>query len=173
MSGGRGLDTLALLTERAAAPSTTDPLTIEAVLDVFPSDTQIARRIAPSARVTSVSSNTATVQGARYTRSTTDSPVDDLPTTDASAFAVGDVVQLKTPAGVKLASGSTQTITATSGNTITLDGNFGGALATATVITTAPYDDATATQQARCGYQAGDDLRIGTGDAPATLYGDE
>lgn len=99
--------------------------------------------IAPSAVVTSVSTNTATVAANRFTASDN---TDSLPTTDAAAFAVNDVVKLCSLNGAALASGATQVVSSISGNDITLDGNFGGALASGTVITYADRDDTTATQ---------------------------
>lgn len=99
--------------------------------------------IAPSAVVTSVSTNTATVAANRFTASDN---TDSLPTTDAAAFAVDDVVKLCSLDGAALASGATQIVSSISGNDITLDGNFSGALASGTVITYADRDDTTATQ---------------------------
>lgn len=90
-------------------------------------------RIAPSAMVvssTGAGPYVVTVEASRYTD--TDGP-SDLPAADAAGFAVGDVLRLTTRAGAS-SSGSTETISAISGNTITIGGDFGGALAAGLVL---------------------------------------
>lgn len=98
-------------------------------------------RIAPSAIITSVVSNTATVAANRYT--STDAS-GELPSTDASAFTAGDILALAALDGVR--SGSTQTISSITGNDIALNGNFGGTLASGKVLIYADRGDAAAQQ---------------------------
>lgn len=86
-------------------------------------------RIAPCARVASVVASGAnreiTVDANRYTDS---DAADGLPVTDAGAFTVNDVVQIRTRDDV-LVTATTQIVTVIAGNVITVDGNFGGSLA--------------------------------------------
>lgn len=86
-------------------------------------------RIAPAARVSSVSAGAGstrvvTVAAARYVAP------DNLatwPTSDAAGFTVGDVLRLHVRSGA-LVTAATETVTATGAGTVTLSGNFGGAL---------------------------------------------
>jgi len=103
-------------------------------------------RIPPSASIASFSGSgpyVVTVISNRYTQ--TDA-VGDLPVTDAAAFTVGDVVMLLNLDGSDAGSSTTATITTISGSDITIDGNFGGALAAAKVIAYATRADAVAQQ---------------------------
>lgn len=85
--------------------------------------------IAPSALIVSVaadgSSRIITVEQNYYTEPEAD--IAGLPVTDASAFTVGDSLELHNRAGTRDGS-SSATITAISGNTITVNSDFGGAL---------------------------------------------
>ncbi|TXH42466.1 MAG: hypothetical protein E6Q97_35710 [Desulfurellales bacterium] len=82
-------------------------------------------RIAPSARISSVASNTATVAANRYTET---GARGGLPTSDAASFAPGDRVCLQNRAGQTfVTTPAYQTVSSVGTNTITLDGNFGGA----------------------------------------------
>jgi hypothetical protein len=82
-------------------------------------------RVGPSADINVVVGNAATVTANRYAH--IDAP-SDLPSTDAAGFLVDDVVALKNRDGSSAAAG-TQIVQNVVGNVITLDGNFGGALA--------------------------------------------
>ena len=121
-------------------------------------------RISPSAAVSSVSTNTATVVANRFTSSDAQG---GLPTTDAEAFEVGAIVRLVDSSGADVG-GTTQTVSAVSGNDITLDGNFGGNLAADTVLTLADADESGSTERGRYVFLA--DLATfaipGVSDAP-------
>lgn len=97
----------------------------------------LVAKVCPSAYITAVSTNTATVSANRYTES---DATGGLPTTDAAAFAVGDVVRLVALDGQDTG-GGTQVITGISGNDITLDGNFSANLTTGEVLVYAGFDD--------------------------------
>lgn len=101
--------------------------------------------VAPSANVASVSGNVATTTTNRYTQADS---LGGLPTDDAAAFSVDDVVKLIDRSGAELASGATQIVQSIAGADITLDGDFGGALAAGTVLTYADRADTTADQAA-------------------------
>jgi hypothetical protein len=83
---------------------------------------------------------------------------------------VDDVVMLLNLDGSDAGSSTTATITTISGNDITIDGNFGGALAVAKVIAYAPRASAAAQQSNTYVYVASDQDAppdIGTsGDRP-------
>lgn len=102
-------------------------------------------RIAPSAHVSGVAGDVATVLDGRYTR--TDTP-GGLPLEDQLAFDVGDMVRLINPDGSPAAAG-VEDIRDITADEITLSGNFGGSLAPGLVLTTADADDATPEQRAR------------------------
>lgn len=92
-----------------------------------------------------------------------------LPATDAAAFAVGDVVQVYTAAGVP--SGSTRAVVSVGSNTLTLAGST--AVSSGAVIAYAPYASQTATQ--RAGYVSmadRTDLTIGAGSERPWQYGE-
>ena len=101
-----------------------------------------AYRVAPAAIVTSVSTNTATVETNRYTSN------DGDPAQDCLAFEVGDVVRLINLDGTS-AGGTTQIVLSIdSGNDdIELDGDFSGNLAADLILVAADFDDASAAQQ--------------------------
>jgi hypothetical protein len=103
-------------------------------------------RIAQAARVSSVAGNAATVLANRYTHADADDQ--DYADVDAEAFAVGDAVWLTNPDGSRVGS-TTQTVSSVSGNVITLNGNFAGALAADLILITAGVDDAVAEQKRR------------------------
>lgn len=132
-AGTRGVTARpARVEERTPVVRPGEPVKLDLRVLMFGAGTRVGR-IAPSAMVvssTGAGPYVVTVEANRYTE--TDSP-SDLPATDAAGFAVGDVVRLATRAGAA-ASGGTETISAISGNTITIGGNFGGALAAGTVI---------------------------------------
>lgn len=87
------------------------------------------KKIAPAARIVSWSGTEATVTSNRYTSSDAPSP---LPTNDALAFSVGDLVELRSRAGVDLAPGVKETVTAVATDKLELTGDFGGALTVGT-----------------------------------------
>ncbi len=134
-------------------------------LDLFVNEALETRRIAPAARVTAVISNTATVQPNRYTST---NGFGGLPTTDASAFDVGDVVACRQISGVPRS--GTQTVTAINGNDITLDGDFSGGLTAGDTIFTASITSAAASDVAIYAFTADDGLALDSG--PPHLYGD-
>lgn len=102
-------------------------------------------RVCPSARVSSVSVNDATITQNRYTHSDV---LGGLPVTDAKGFAIGDVLKLKAVDGLDLAAGARQTITNIVGNVISLNGNFGGALAADRILVFCNRDNQAAQQYA-------------------------
>ena len=90
-------------------------------------------RIAPAARIVSMADGTGdilvTVTANRYAHS---DAAGDLPTTDATGFTVGDMLELFSRAGVNLAPGETAKILSIAGNVIELNGDLGGALTNGT-----------------------------------------
>ena len=86
-------------------------------------------RVAPSAYI-----NEVTQDGSNYVCTVASSMFavanaqNNLPTSDADAFSVGDEVILMDPDVSNAGGASTQTIVALTSTTITIDGNFGGAL---------------------------------------------
>ena len=131
-------------------------------------DGQLARRIAPAAWTTSIAGTDATVRANRFTDSDSSS---GLPTSDVSAFTIGDVVKLANPDG-SAAGGGTETVDAITPatHTLSLSGDFGGTLAADLLIIYADADDATLTQFARVAWLADNDYRVGTGNLAATYY---
>jgi len=96
-------------------------------------------RVGPSAHVASFASDTATVTENRYTQS--DAP-SSLPSTDASAFQVGDICYLLDTDLTPFGGGPDfQEILSITSNDIEFDGDFGGNLAADTIIVHAGYDD--------------------------------
>lgn len=123
-------------------------------------------RISASANITAVNSVViCTVTANRFTQ---DDAAGGLPTTDASAFAVDDIVQLLNRDGTDGGGGQTQLILDITGNDITLDGNFGGNLAANKILVYANADDAVAQQTDDFAFFADeDDQTVGTGtDGP-------
>lgn len=100
----------------------------------YGSDQRVAR-IAPSAIIESFVGDVATVAANRFTSA---DALNGLPTTDAAAFTVGDLVRLVDLTGAALTStgaGSPpESIDGISGNDITLSGDFGGLLAADTIL---------------------------------------
>jgi hypothetical protein len=117
-------------------------------------------RIAQAARVSSVATNAATVLANRYTH--TDADDQGYPDADAEAFVVGDVLWLTNPDGSRVGS-ATQTVVSVSGNVITLNGNFAGALAADLVLIAADAADAVTRQ-----LEAYSFMRTGAGGTGST-----
>lgn len=100
------------------------------VLRSFPGQ-GLAGRIAPSAVVTSASDpgggdRACAVLSNRYTK---EDAAGTLPTNDALAFAVGDVVRLYNFEGIQIG-GAAQTVVDVAVDEVTVDGDFGGVLST-------------------------------------------
>lgn len=104
---------------------------------------RLGGRIAPSALIASVASNTATVEANEYTEA---DAAGELPATDAAAFTTGDKVILATVDGARVGGGGTQTVVSVSGDDIELDGNFGGELIAGRVLVFADRADAASQQ---------------------------
>lgn len=129
---------------------------------------------APSAEVSSASisggNTTLTLAANTWSDAYTQ---DGLPTTDAAAFTVGDVVQLIDETdGSNATSSNYGTITAinTGANTITVSGTFGGMTTGAMavcVLTAAPFGSASTAQKAKLAFiaDAGDNTISGTQNA--------
>ncbi len=101
-----------------------------------------AGRIAPSARIHAVAGNVCTVSTDVYTDPNNQA---GWSTPDSTDFDVSDVVRLLNPDGSEADSG-TQIVSASSGNSITLDGNFSGNLAAELILVFAQHDDCVAAQ---------------------------
>lgn len=111
-----------------------------------------ASRITPAAWIVSVATNTATIEQNRYTD--TDAQSTGLPASDGLSFSIGLRVLLKNPDGTSAAAGY-QTITDANPGSLTLDGNFSGAMAANRLLVIANYDDAPdATAQTQWAYFA-------------------
>jgi len=132
-SGTRGITARpARVEERTPVVAPGEPVRLDLRVLMLGAGTRVGR-IAPSAVVvssTGAGPYVVTVDANRYTD--TDAG-DGLPTADASGFSAGDVVRLANRDGSS-ASGGTETISAVSGNTITIGGNFSGALAAGLVL---------------------------------------
>lgn len=103
-------------------------------------------RVCPSARIASVAGSVATVDANRFTDPNARL---SMPAADGLGFAVGDRVRLVTRGGLPIATvPAYQTVTARTGTTLTLDGNFGGSASftAGTVIDYVPRDSSTAQQ---------------------------
>ncbi len=164
LKGQRDINGAAFLREKELRITAEGPY-LALVLDVYATEQQEAYRIAPAAKVSSVSGNVATVESNRYTDA---AATGGLPTTDAAAFLVGYTVQLRSAAGNPFA--GVQDVTAVSGDDITLDGNFSGSLAAGTVLTIAPHGDAGSEERERYAFTADINLLV-KGLAPY-VYGD-
>ena len=168
LAGSRGLtEAYAEVMQREPRIDTERGVWLQDRLTVYPSE-RLSQRVAPAAWVLSVSTNTATVLANRFTES---DATGGLPTNDAAAFDVDDVVRLVGLDGTS-AGGATQTVTAVSGDTITLDGDFSGNLAADTVIVFAGYDDAAEEQLTTYAWCAESDLRVGTSNGLPSHYGE-
>lgn len=131
---------------------------------------QRAARIAPAASVFSSSANggnrdVVTVAN-RYTSS--DGALLSLPATDAAAFAVNDVVQERTRAGVDV--GSPRTVVAVGTNLLTLSGS--GIPSPGNVITFAAYASAIAQQRASYVFFASEDTGVISAGVDPWTYGE-
>jgi hypothetical protein len=129
--------------------------------------------IAPIARVASVAGAgpyTATCTANRFTDPA--GPL-GLPATDVGAFETGDVVELRSVDGSVLAAGTRYTITVTGANTISLPGNFGGALAAGTFLCYTGYDNAVSQQRNRFAFQSDSTLLTpGASSDQAYVFGE-
>jgi hypothetical protein len=112
-----------------------------------------AGRISASADVVSFDGEGPVVVQVEPNRYTAPDAV-GLPTNDAEAFAVDDVVRLVDSAGNDIG-GTTQVVTAVGSGELTLDGTFGGNLATDATIVYADADESTTTQRGRYVYMGG------------------
>jgi len=129
-------------------------------------------RIAPSALVASVALNTATVEPNRAT--TTDGAVAGLPSNDAAAFEVGDVVELRTRGGAFWGSGFETVIsTDAAASEIELSGNFAGNMIAGIVIAFSTHANAAAEQKSSYVFLADRAARtIGTSADQPWQYGE-
>ena len=120
-------------------------------------------RVAPAAVIDSISTpNVATCFANRTTRF--DSGTAGLPSTDASTFEVGDVLELRTPSGQNAAPGSKEAVVSVTGNDVELSGDFSGALATGLVLSYSDHQNVTADQKSDHVFFADQATRtIGTG----------
>lgn len=128
-------------------------------------------RVCPSARIASVAGSVATVSANRYTDPNARAP---LPAADGLAFSVGDRVRLVTRGGLPIVTvPAYQTVTARTGTTLTLDGNFGGSasFAAGTIIDYVARDSATAAQYGQFVHMADDANRTvgSSADTPWTF----
>lgn len=150
--------------------SRADGATVSLTLTSYGANARVGR-ICPSAVASGASSPSGgdvsvPLVANRYTAP--DAPT-GYPTTDAAAFAVGDVVQVYTAAGVP--SGSTRAVVAVGTNTLTLAGST--AVASGAVIAYAPHASQTATQRAGWVSMADRiDLTIGVSDERPWQYGE-
>ena len=143
-TGERGWGTVyGRLTEKE--PTIDDDLGahIRGKIMAYPRSVQVAR-VAPSAVITNVSTNDATVSANVYTQ--TDNG-NGLATSDGVAFSATDVVRIYNTDGTRAAAGATETVSGVVGNVVSLSGNFGGALASDLILAGSNYDDATANQK--------------------------
>lgn len=177
MKGSRGIDALAQVVERNVKPEADQPLVISTILDVY-SDSQVTRRVAPSAWVTGILAGSSFfVSTNRYTTTSDEKPIGDLPDSDGDSFSVGDVVQLMTADGELLNAGDTEAVTFAVGAAMITTGDFGGALAAGTIVTTAASNTGSDAQQERYAYLGGLDFQItlnsGSGETFGSLLGDD
>ena len=111
-------------------------------------------RIAPSAHIISASTSAPnevlTVTANQYTD--TDALGSGVPTSDAAGFVTGDVVRCYNAAGVKQSGTNTQAVVSVAGNTITIDGDFGGLTLAGLILVFANYDDSIAQQREKFAY---------------------
>lgn len=155
--------------ERQILADLQDGLTVNLSVRRYSQRTRIGR-VAPAAYVESVSSNEATVATNRYTEP--DAP-GGLPTTDASAFTVGDILIRIDPDGAILGSAATETVVSISGDVIELTGDFSGALTAGDILTYALADDTSATQLARYAHAADRATQtVGSTTDPAFIFGE-
>lgn len=120
-----------------------------------------ARRIAPSALVTSVASLVVTLEANTYTPTLAPGQ-----TNDAFGWAVGDVVQISTRDGSTIRGTATITAVTPATPSIALDAVPGGTTA-GDLIEPADYDDASAAQVAAWAYLADSADTLGTAADPA------
>lgn len=132
--------------------------------------------IAPAARIVSVSADGSnrviTVSTNRFTEASADEA--GLPDTDAEAFEVGDKLELHNRDGSRVTS-STSTVTAVGTNSITVNGDFGGALDTGTtdaglVLRLSEYANANASAVEQYVYLADSTTREIDGEASPWQY---
>lgn len=108
-------------------------------------------KIAPSALISSVSSLAITVAANEFSQT----GETGLPATDASAFAVGQIVTIVLADGQDATGGNlTAEITNISGNVITVDDAMGGAISAGRIVVLAGFDDAVQDDQAEIAWQA-------------------
>lgn len=108
---------------------------------VYVQPTANVGKIGPAADITGVTGNVCTVAANTYTATDAPSP---LPTNDALAFTVGDVVKLVNASGVPFP--GVQEVTGRSTSSITLDGDFSNELAIGTTLIYADYSEVTLRQ---------------------------
>lgn len=126
---------------------------------------RVGRRSA-SAYIDSVSGSTATVVTNLYTRP----DAVGLPTTDAAAFQVDDVVRLINLDGTEADAG-TQAVVSVSGDDVELDGDFSGSLAQDLVLVFANADEVTSDQIDNYAFRANEDTITVDGGEPY-VYGE-
>lgn len=127
-------------------------------------------RICPAAVCTGGGGFIWTFAANRYTHS---DAVDDLPTSDAAAFQIGDICRLVDEAGVEDGSSGTETIVDIVGNDIELTGDFNGNLGIGGILIFAGADDVTSDQLARFAFMSDRATQtVGATGAPAYVYGE-
>lgn len=118
-----------------------------AIIGYGPNSTKVGR-VSPAARIISIAGTGPYVCTVYANRYTDPNATGGLPTSDAAAFTIGDVLMLCFTSGLRQGVG-TQAITALGTNTITIDGNFGGALVATRILQYALASECTQTQQDR------------------------
>lgn len=127
-------------------------------------------RIAPAGWVTA--NNGADQVTLTANRTTQSDAAGGLPTTDAQAFTVGDVVKLVNLDGTEV-SADTETVDGISGNDITLSGNFAGNITNSVWLIYVDADNATTPQNENFAFFADKaNQTIGTGSDAPRVYGE-
>lgn len=125
--------------------------------------------VAPSGRIASASGADITLTANRYTDP---SSIDGLPTVDAAAFEVGDVVWIRDRAGVAIVtSPTTNTVLAVDGNVLTLAADWAAYATAGRILEVATFANASDEQRETIAYMADEASQLIDSDAQAFRFG--
>lgn len=125
--------------------------------------------VAPSGRIASASGADVTLTANRYTDP---SSIDGLPTVDAEAFEVGDVVWIRDRAGVAVVtSPTTNTVLAVDGNVVTLASDWSAYATAGRILEVATFANASDEQRETIAFMADEASQLIDSDAQAFRFG--
>ena len=164
MAGGRGVNSLAQVLAREVRYSDAHGLHLRLHLELY-AGASTTLRVAPAATITATGGTGpyfVVLSAIRYTDGLGSG---GLPTRDGAAFQVGDLVELRTAAGIQVID-KTATVTAEGTTTVYISDNFDGLIQSGHRLVVTDRVQATASQRSRYAFTSAT-------AASASLYGDD